>query len=144
MLRIGFDVWRDGSAATLRLQLAALLSSLVALDEIALRANPRLPRLYDSGVRYRAEAPGAERWRDIPTILAQTPLVADCEDLSAWRVAELRREGIKAVPGIMTRDYPGGVRLAHIFVRLPGGGIEDPSVRLGMRPIPAGEYNRDA
>jgi len=53
----------------------------------------------------------------------------DCEDLSAWRVAELRLGGVRAIPWVVQ----SGNRLYHVQVRYPDGTIEDPSRRLGMR-----------
>lgn len=101
------------------------------------RLRGRVPRLYKSGVRYKREKPvpgrmHIEHFRRIPTILRVGS--GDCEDLCAWRVAELRFfDGVKAVPWIIrpSRD------LFHVQVKLPGGKIEDPSARLGMH-VPEG------
>lgn len=119
---------RELSHATLR----ALLMALMYTDMLYLRANPKVPLLYESGVRYEEEPPGQEDWQDIPTCLWRK--VGDCEDLACWRAAELQvRFGIKAVPTFTWQERPNGSYLYHITVQLPDGKIEDPSRRLGMR-----------
>lgn len=117
----------DRSDATLRV----LLNALVAADYLYLKRHPETPLLYQSGVRYQEEPPGAEDWQDIKTCL--NLMWGDCEDLACWRAAELQIRGIDAHPDF-TRDVkPNGKTLYHIVVRLPDGRIEDPSRQLGMR-----------
>lgn len=87
----------------------------------------RLPPLYRSGVVYRREPPGRERWQSAVETLRVGG--GDCEDLVAWRVGELRARGVAAQPHVY-RVRPG---LMHCVVMLPGGRKEDPSKRLGMR-----------
>lgn len=110
------------------------------------RAPSALPPLYESGVYYKEEAPGHEDWIDAPGVLAQG--FADCEDLAAWRCAELRADGVDVEPVIkwqwipravmIQQGYPAdklpsrGVWLVHCCVRYPDGTIEDPSKILGM------------
>jgi hypothetical protein len=105
-----------------------------------------LPPLYTSGVVYREEEPGHEDWLDVPAVLKQG--YADCEDLAAYRAAELIVAGFDVEPVIkwqwISRDlmikqgYPAhklpskGVWLVHCCVRWPDGRIEDPSKILGM------------
>jgi hypothetical protein len=112
--------------------LKAMLVALTLIDVAELKANPQLPNLYESGVRYEEEPQGQEDWQDVLTCLRLK--IADCEDLSAWRAAELQvRHGIMAWPTFNYRVRPGGGFLYHIQVRLPDGRIEDPSRALGMR-----------
>ncbi len=97
-----------------------------ALDALTLLARRQLrrralPRLYESGVRYKRESKRPrERW--------QTPLetlrrgIGDCEDLGTWRAAEV---GGRAFPVRAGRGW-------HILVWRPDGRIEDPSRVLGM------------
>jgi hypothetical protein len=114
--------------------LQILLWMLIHLDILYLQRFPHTPRLYDSGVRYKREPWGYEQWITIPSIIRQGG--ADCEDLAAWRVAELRTKGINARP--MWRYHEGTgpngkpFRMYHILVWTPYG-IDDPSARLGMR-----------
>ncbi len=91
------------------------------------------PKLYDTRVVYKAEK-RREQWADIPTVLRQG--YGDCEDLAAWRSAELRAEGVDAMPYIKWAKK-GKRTTFHSLTRitLPDGSevIEDPSRALGMR-----------
>jgi len=112
--------------------LKTLLMALMHVDILYLRAHPETPRIFESGVRYAEEPPGQEDWQDIPTTLKLG--IADCEDLSCWRAAELRvRHGVQAEPTFIWKLRPNGGYLYHILVRYPDGRIEDPSRTLGMR-----------
>lgn len=84
-----------------------------------------LPPLYASGVRYRREPPGRERWQLPPETLRRR--FGDCEDLSIWRAGELLAAGRDAWPVV----YRSGPRTLHVVVDR-GGWIEDPSRALGM------------
>ena len=105
-----------------------------------LRAFPQTPLLYDADVIYKPEkrvetgkrvVEYGEEWQTIPWIIFRG--YGDCEDLGAWRAAELRqRFGIHATPWIKVRQMPGGFWRAHVVVRWPNGQIEDPSAKLGM------------
>jgi hypothetical protein len=102
-----------------------LLEALVRINLSFLRANSiKIPTLYDSKVVYKRE-PKTEIWKDIPTTLKAGG--GDCEDLAAWRCAELRFAGIAARPYIKWRK-----KQHHALVLLPDGRIEDPSLALGM------------
>jgi len=111
----------------------AALLGLQSADEVILRraaARGRpLPPLYRSGVRYRLEAPGTESWDTADRCLRRG--WGDCEDLAAWRAAELRVSGgdprahVTIVPTSQARQW-------HAVVRRGDGRLEDPSRRLGM------------
>lgn len=122
---------------------AALTGGVIGLmlENIAwLRAYPNTPKLYDSGVIYKPEKHRetkegkmieyGEDWMTIPYIIYHG--YGDCEDLGAWRAAELRVSGVKAVPDIAVRRLPDGAWRAHVRVKWPDGHIEDPSAKLGM------------
>jgi hypothetical protein len=148
-ITLAWDLFpNDGTASdeetneSLRIALKCLLDRDIAY----LKRHPKTPLVYDSGVVYQEEPPGAEDWADVPTCLKL--LFADCEDLACWRAAELIvRFGIKAWPDFTCDLRSDGTRLYHIIVRLPdgvplpaalGGGVtkdstEDPSRMLGMR-----------
>lgn len=88
------------------------------------------PPLYQSGVRYGAQTMGRDKWRDIPRLL-ETKRGA-CEDLAAWRVAELRVAGYAAHIDVDTFEMPNGSIIYHVVVVRDGGVREDPSAVLGM------------
>ena len=104
-------------------QYAIALAALTALDEQLLAAGA-IPPLYRSGTRYRRERPDVWTTADI----CYRRGYGDCEDLAAWRCAELRRQGILAT--VVAREMRP--RKFHAVVRWPDGRIEDPSKRLGM------------
>lgn len=110
--------------------LGAMLEALVIADAEYLRENPTTPRLYASGVVYKREAPGRDKWQD----LAQTIEVrsGDCEDLCAWRVGELRAAGEAAARCDLIEFEEGGVTFFHVVVVRGDGSTEDPSRLLGM------------
>jgi len=103
-----------------------------------------IPKLYDTGIRWRREpwAGRCEEFADIVRVLKRG--WGDCDDLAAWRVAELLEEGKPAQLKIKWRVNPrtGEVRLFHALVRRNPvwdaqrrrfkGPTEDPSRRLGM------------
>lgn len=122
-----------------RLKLLVYLEALTSCNVIYLKSHPHTPKLYDSDVTYQPEF-GTEEWQDIPTTLERG--FGDCEDLAAFRCAELRFQGIEAVPHIRWRMVDGAWRF-HALLKWPDkrgadgkiipGRIEDPSLRLGMR-----------
>ena len=125
-----------------KLKLLVLFKALVKVNQIYLASHPDTIQLYDSDVVYQPEF-GTEEWQDIPTTLERG--FGDCEDLAAYRVAELRNQGIKANPHIRWRMVDGSYRF-HALVKWPDthewksgrrvlvkGRVEDPSLRLGMR-----------
>lgn len=124
--------------------LGSMLECLVQLN-VALMRSQRFPPLYTTHVRYRQEPLGQENWRDAAIILRDG--FGDCEDLSAYRVAELRvmhKVPARCVFRWRTFVVEGKtrVKLYHILVGVPHEGkmlIEDPSKRLGM---PAGAPER--
>lgn len=105
-----------------------------------------VPPLYASGVYYEEDPPGREDWRDCYTVLKRGK--GDCDNLVAWRVAELNAAGIAAEPVIKYQQVPkavmvqmghptemvpeDGILMIHCSVRHPDGRIEDVSKNLGM------------
>jgi hypothetical protein len=142
-MRLRLDIAWDVATAV------DLLNALVRANVRLLRAM-RLPLLALSGVVYQAEPWGQEVWLDATTCLSLG--VGDCEDLAAWRAAELLVYGEQAIlPGDPGEGHPGPFE-ASVFLRDQGGGlyhamvrvtcsdghtwIEDPSAMLGMRGVP--------
>lgn len=125
------------SADNTRLVLTIAVSSLTAVqtfltalqlvDQEQLRSG-RYPGLYKSGVRYQREPRGREDWQTVSR--AYRAKVADCEDLAAWRAAELVVTGEDPnARAVIKRVRPG---LIHCLVLRGSGAMEDPSRLLGM------------
>lgn len=109
-------------------QVAGMLRGLQLACEAQLRSR-RFPPLYSGRVRYQAEPLGQERWQ-IPSVTLQLGY-GDCEDLAAWRAAELVVSGVdRGALAVVKIVRPG---LMHCIVRRGNGRLEDPSKRLGMR-----------
>lgn len=110
-----------------RATLSAALEGLVACNYAILAKSKRCPGIYSAGVVYKRERKGREQWQTAPEVLRAG--FGDCEDLAAWRAAELRVAGIPA-RAVVIRTGP---KMFHAVVRYPDGHIEDPSKRLGMK-----------
>lgn len=114
-----------------------LVRALVDINIEYLQAHPETPALYHSGVIYRPQqwvdgqqTPGLDHWWDIPSVLQHGE--GSCEDLAAWRVAELRLAGHANVrPFVHSKDVSDSFTLYHVVVMTPHG-EEDPSKLLGM------------
>jgi hypothetical protein len=110
--------------------LEAMAEGLVRLNMWLFEAAERrggieLPPLYETGIVYRREPKGREWWETAADALG---LVADrsgdCEDLAAFRAAELRYyEDVDARVKVI-RTPRGSF---HAVVEHPDGTIEDPS-----------------
>ena len=124
-------VFFPGSDAVMDLQTArALQDCLIAQNLIYLtRARSlgiRIPRLYDSGVRYRT----VDEWEPIPT-LYQTGY-GDCKNLAAALVAERRfYDRVDALPAFRWVENADHTIDYHILVQ-EGATFRDPSLDLGM------------
>lgn len=132
--------WRKGRV------LGGLLNALAEACYAYLEVHPHTPRLYESGVRYEEEPPGRDEWQDIPDTIARRS--GDCEDLAAWRIAELWffKEDPAAAWYITVDEIPDQsgrmVTTYHIQIlrssatahtrETEDGHIEDPSRVLGM------------
>ena len=113
-------------------ELRAALEFLVGLNRMQIRrSGGRIPPLYQAGVRYKREGRTIagrpkEVWRLIPQVMQHRE--GDCEDLTSWRIAELREKGINARPHLTRHG-----NMFHVRVKYPDGRIEDPSKVLGMK-----------
>lgn len=112
--------------------LTAALEGLTAVNVVLLQRSA-LPRLLESGVRYRREPkrstqPGyLEQWKTAPQVFAAG--WGDCEDLSCWLAAEYRVYRSEPARALV---YRSGRKRFHAVVERPGGIIVDISRRLGM------------
>lgn len=111
----------------------------VAMFEFAADRGVELPSLYESGVVYRREPPGREWWETALDVLGvATQRSGDCEDLAAYRAAELRfYENEPARVCVVTT--PRGS--FHAIVERGDGSYEDPS-RLALAIETANPYRR--
>lgn len=109
-------------------ELQALLAGLALANFAQMRAGDRFPSIYRSGIRYRREPAGQERWQTARALLQSG--FGDCEDLAAYHVAWLWSRGERKARPIVRKIRPG---LEHALVRRADGRIEDPSARLGMK-----------
>jgi hypothetical protein len=103
-----------------------VLRGLVEASYEQMRCRP-LPALYASGVRYQRE-PGREEWQTAEETYGRKH--GDCEDLTAYRCAELWIAGERGARPHCYAPRPG---LIHCVVRRADGTLEDPSKRLGMK-----------
>jgi hypothetical protein len=142
--RIMAPIFSNNTPREIAFTKAALAAGVfgLMLENLAwIRSYPHLsPPLYKAGVIYKPEkrrvasnghvVEYGEDWQTIPYVIFNG--YGDCEDLGAYRSAELRAKGILATPDIAIRQLPDGAWRAHVRVRHPDGSIEDPSAKLGM------------
>lgn len=103
----------------------AALEGLTRVNE-TLMQRQELPPLYGAGVRYQDEPD--DIWRHAVDVAGSH--WGDCEDLAAYRAAELRTSGED--PGARVVTYQSGPTRYHAVVARGDGAIEDPSKILGM------------
>lgn len=111
-------------------RLTAVARGLVALAVLDLRERPRR-RLYALArageVVYRREPRPRELWLCPSLVLERGE--GDCEDLAAWRAAELKIGGERA--RVIVRMATGGDgSLYHAVVERENGRVEDPSAQI--------------
>lgn len=152
LFKLGLFDRPDRRASSERI-LRKALDLLLTADIEYLREHPEAPRIYQSGVVYQREplppeiaamypqcyspckAPvHPEEWKLIPFCIADGQ--ADCEDLASWCAAErIVRDGLEGTNTEFSFRQVGSLSIYHIYVRLPDGTIEDPSIKLGMTRI---------
>lgn len=110
--------------------LEALAEGLVRLNvwymETAARSGVELPPLYESGIVYRREPKGREWWEaagDLLVVVADRS--GDCEDVAAFRAAELRFTGEDEEARVKVVRTTRGT--FHAIVERGDGELEDPS-----------------
>lgn len=143
MYRVTFHTsasFDTGNEQVSNVVLEGLLECLVQIN-VALMQSRSFPDLYATRVRYKQEPLGEENWRDAAIVLSSG--WGDCEDLAAYRVAELRvKHGLPAkcvfrwkTFNVQTSTGSRKVKLYHILAGVWQGQqllLEDPSKRLGM------------
>jgi hypothetical protein len=118
-LRVSMDVPAEPAAIQCAVEGLAALSYYYM--RIAEAGGAPFPPLYKSGVVYRREPLGEEQWQHAQQTLLRKQ--GDCEDLAAYRCAELRMAGEMAIVAIKVTG-PGTY---HAVVQRADGTIEDPS-----------------
>ena len=108
-------------------EVECLLYGLARLSALQIRDGRVTVRLYEAGIQYRREPLGREGWQSAHQTMLRGD--GDCEDLVAWRVAEL---WILGESGASPRCYAPRQGLIHCVVRRANGSSEDPSKILGM------------
>jgi hypothetical protein len=108
----------------------AVAEGLVRLNEWMFEradiAGVESPSLYDSGIRYRREPQGREWWESAADAHGvATDRSGDCEDLAAYRCAELRV--YEDDPDAMVRVIRTRRGSFHAIVQRGDGSYEDPS-----------------
>ena len=104
----------------------AAVEGLAGIDMVLMRYY-NLPSLYVINPKYRVAS--KESWKDIGAVIRDG--WGDCKDFTAWRLAELWKQGVPAkAESIVGRN--GSKLLFHTYVRYPDGRVEDPAKRLGM------------
>lgn len=113
------------------------LHGVVLVNRMLIRAR-LVPRLYESGVMWRQEPWRGqfEEFADALTCVQRG--AADCEDCSAWLLAECYEAGEMGADFYITgrsRIVNGKPQASmHVSIRRADGTIEDPSRYLGMGP----------
>lgn len=107
-------------------QIRAAVLGLAAIS-LAQMHETFVPPLYSGRIRYVREPAGRERWQTARETAERGE--GDCEDLAAYRVAELHKAGETRATIVVRVIRP---ELMHIVVRRANGMIEDPSAQLGM------------
>lgn len=121
--------------ATIATVARGFLYGVVLTNSLQIRRK-LVPPIYESGVKFRPE-PWQGKFEEFADALTTYRRGwGDCDDLVAWRVAELRTIGdrrlglhpCKATIKIYWRTSGG----FHCEVRMPDGSVEDVSRFLGM------------
>ena len=117
--------------------LDAALEGLTRLNvqilKTAKAAGRPVPAMYAAGVRWQPDSEKgrpSETWDTIDVVRRRG--FGDCEDLAAWRAAELRFSGRDSgARAVVRRSNSPGVAW-HCIVQLSNGKTLDPSIKLGM------------
>lgn len=126
-----------GSDRTIARRLSVIVESYMR----ELLENEDLPRISQSGVRYLRD-PARERHPSIATMIRSRS--ADAEDLTAWRIAELRNAGHEAF-FVFVRGLRSSTHFTTVVVGRHEGPltwIEDPTLTLRTRGRQRGEKSQ--
>jgi hypothetical protein len=122
-----FSVEPENVPERAALMVGDLVETLVARNMQLLAARPTFPKLALSLVAYVANP---LLWQDAVSCLKAGK--GSCQDLAAWRIAELRLSGEPdAGVHVEVRETETGP-LHHVTVRRGDGRVEDPTKRLAL------------
>jgi len=110
--------------------LDAALEPVTKLNEQLLAAGqvPTFEDALPTGIKWKPEPPGGERFDHAGTVMARK--WGDCDDLAPWHAASLRHTGEDPdAKAIVRRSGPS---TWHAIVQRGDGSIEDPSKAAGM------------
>lgn len=114
--------------------LDAVLEGLTGLNA-TIMASPgaKFPLLYEADVWWMSEPVTVEDWYNVAEVLRRRDegLGSDCEDLAAYRAAELRVFLGEPAQAVAVAIRPGHY---HAVVRRADGTLEDPSRICGKVP----------
>jgi hypothetical protein len=137
----------DESEKVVSAQARSLLEFVVLQNRWLMHTQPRIPPLYQSGVRFRMQ-PWAARVQHFATCVQVLQRGwSDCGPLGAWRVAEVQEAAIASGHPELVKDIGlhiycrirdrdglhaglgdrAKIRIFHVQVIHPNGAIEDPS-----------------
>ena len=129
IIEIGMGLPSRGELA--RQAIESAVETLARANFAYLDKHPDTISFAQAPIKYQREFKfsGAERWQTIPEILERGH--GDCEDLSAWVIAEARKKGLKAKPFVTGRKGKWHIR---VKIKTRSGKIEifDPSREKGM------------
>lgn len=141
------------SAKEFSLWVVSAVETLIIYNRLFLARHPT-PDLYSSGVVYKSEPREweSEHFDAVPIVNARK--WGDCDDLVAWRIAQLRNQLDPKLEHLYTgcndvsfpksfpkvriawkQHLPSNKWLYHVQLRHANGEIEDPSAKLGMRVV---------
>ena len=128
-IEIGLALPSRGELA--RQAIESAVETLARANMAYLAKYPNTPSFARAPIKYQRELKitGAERWQTIPEVLERGH--GDCEDLSAWVIAEARRAGLRAKPFVTGKNGKWHIR---VKLRTRSGRTEifDPSRDKGM------------
>lgn len=124
-MAIRVEMELPASPAVLEAAMEGLVGANVEMMTHGRLGGVAFPPLYASGIVYRREPPGQEDWQTADRLLENRE--GDCEDLAAYRTAELRRDGEL---GARARVVPTQRGKFHAIVQREDGSMEDPSRNL--------------
>jgi hypothetical protein len=133
-LTFRFQSWTDDVPPSVVADVVSSLVEALAKANQHLMMHHPLPPLYSGHVAYDIE--GEDELFDDAAMVSNRGS-GDCEDLVAYRLAELRLQGVPCEPLVTWQRAiePGIPYRFHVRIIYPNGSVEDPSAILGMHDM---------